>query len=89
MVSIELPEATVEHIEMLIRKVFSHLVNVFFGCHIEKHVFQVGSSEISICYLPIVIHVYFVEDAHHHGVRVPVLELRRCLQEFKSRVRLQ
>ena len=89
MVCVELPEATVEHVEVLIGKVLSHLVDVLFRCHVEEHVLQVRTLEVSERDLPVIVDVYLVEDAHDHGVSVAVLELRRRLQELQAWVALE
>lgn len=81
-VGVQLPEAAVQHVEVLVREVLSHLVDVILPGYVEEHVLEVGALEVAEGDAAVVVHVYFVKYAHHHGVRVTVLKLWRRLQEF-------
>ena len=57
MVRIQLPESTVEHIEVLVRKVLSNLVYVFLRCYLLEDVSQIRVLEVSPRYSPIVVRI--------------------------------
>jgi len=57
MVRIQLPESTVEHIEVLVRKVLSNLVYVFLRCYLLEDVSQIRVLEVSPRYSPVVVRI--------------------------------
>ena len=83
-VCVQLPEPTVEHVEMLIAKVGSHFVYVFLVADNLKHIEEVWIFEISIGYVSIVIRVEWVENAHYNCICIALLELRCLLEEFET-----
>jgi hypothetical protein len=55
MVGIQLPESTVKHVEMLIRKVLPDNVNIVFRTHLEQSIKQVRVLEVPPSDLAIVV----------------------------------
>lgn len=89
MIGVELPETTIQDVEVLIRKVLSDLIDVLFCGHSEEDVLQIRSLEVSVGYPSVIIHVDLVKNTHNHCVRVAVLKFWCRLQKFKARMRFQ
>lgn len=83
-VGIQLPKSAVKDIEMLVRKVLAHNVDIVLIAHLKKGIHQVGKLEVAPRYLVVIIRVNYEKYPHHDCVGVPVLELGCCLQEFQS-----
>lgn len=89
MVSVKLPEPTVEHVEVFVREVLSDYVDVVLIADMLKGVHQVRQFEVSPRYLVVIVRVRHEEYSHHDSVSVSVLELRSGLQKFQARVCIQ
>jgi len=82
MVRVQLPEATVENVEMLVRKVLADFIDIFLIADHHHRLEQVRVLEVSERDVTIVICVKNVEYAHYDCVGIPLLELWRLLEKF-------
>jgi hypothetical protein len=82
MIRVELPEPAIQHVEMLIRKELSDLVDIVLICDLVQNLEQSTVLEVSERDLAVVIYIKHEENPHNHGFRVTVLKLRCCLQEL-------
>jgi hypothetical protein len=55
MVCVQLPKSAVQNIEMLIRKVLPHFINILFSSYILENILQVALLEVSESDLAIII----------------------------------
>ncbi len=88
-VGVELPEAAVEHVEVLVGKILTNHIDVALVADLDEGLHQVRLLKISPSYLPVVVRVESEEYSHHHRVSVPVLELGGRLQELQAGVGLE
>lgn len=88
-VGVQLPEATVEHLEVFVREGLSDLVYVFLVVNQKPRIVDVGVLDVLPEYLVVVIHVLALHDALDHRVCLPLLELWGRGQELQARVYLQ
>ena len=88
MVCVQLPKTAVEDVEMLVRKVLAHHVDVVLVAYLLKRVHQIRKLEIAPRYFVVIIRVNYEKNPHHYGICVSVLKLRCRLQELKAGMRL-
>ena len=89
MICIKLPKPTIENVEVFVRKVPTNFVYVILYAQFLQNLKEVRVFEVSVSNFTIVICVEFEKDAHYYCISIPVLKLRRLLQEFKTRMMLQ
>ena len=89
MICIQLPEFTVEHVEVFVGEVLTDYVDVVLTADVLKGLHQVRQFEVPPRYLVVIIRVNHEEYSHHHSVGVPVLELGSGLKKFQARVCIQ
>jgi len=89
MVCIKLPESAIQDIEMLIGKVLSDFIDIFFRCNLFKNFFEVRLLEIPKRYLAVIIRINHVEYAHYNCVCISILKLRSGLQKFQPRMSIK
>jgi hypothetical protein len=83
-VGVQLPEAAVKHIKVLVGEVLPDLVDVFLSANLLEHLKQVRFLEVSPRYSSVVVCVKPVDDAHHHCVCVTLLKLWGLLEELEA-----
>ena len=88
-IGVQLPKPAIEYIEMLVREVLPHHVDIILATHLIESLHQIRQLEVTPRDLVIIIGIDDEEYSHDHGVGVAVLELGRGLQEFKTRMGLQ
>jgi len=74
---------------VLIGKVLSYFVDVFFVGHSEEDISQVGILKVPPRYPTVIICVDLIEYPHDNGVSITFLKLRSSLQEFEAWVTFQ
>ena len=83
-VVIELPESTIQHIEMLIAKVPRDLIDVFFVIHLGKGIQQVTPSYLTQGYFPRMALIDTVKYSSHHGNGIFLLKLGMIGQKLET-----
>ena len=89
MVGVKLPEFAVNNVEVFVGKVLSDFVDVLLLVDNLQDLEEITVPEVPQGDSGIVPAVELVKDAINDRVRVPVLELRRLLKEFKSRMSIK
>jgi len=82
MVGVQLPEATVKHVEVFVGEVLADYVYVSLVRYLLEDLIEVRLLKVAPRNLAVVVGVDQVEDSHYYGVAVAFLELRSRLQEF-------
>ena len=88
-IGVQLPKPAVEHVEVLVREVLSHHVDIILIAYLMESVHQIRQLEVTPRNLVIIVGIDDEEYSHDHSVRVAILELGSGLQEFKTRMSLQ
>jgi len=88
-IRVQLPKPAVEDVEMLVREVLPHHVDVVLVAYLMESLHQIRQLEVAPRNLVIIIGVDDEEYSHDHGVCVAILELGSGLQEFKAGMGLQ
>lgn len=65
-ISVQLPEATIQHVKVLIREELANLVDVVLIGNLMQDVEQRRIFEVSKCDLAVIIHIEHKEDPHDH-----------------------
>lgn len=81
MVIIQLPEANVDDIEILIAEEVRIEIDIVLCLDVEERLEDVGPFELPETHLVVVFAVRHVEHPMHHAEGVPFLEFRRVLEE--------
>ena len=74
MIGIQLPESTIEHVEVLVWEVCADFVDVFLCRNLMKRLEEIWILEISESDVPIIIGVKSVENAHDNCICVAFLK---------------
>lgn len=86
MISIQLPEFTVDHIEVLVWEVLGDQVDVLFRLQGGQNVEEIGASQLAQAYSTWPGGVGTEEDAGNHGRHISRVEFRCCLEEGEAGV---
>ena len=83
-VVVQLPEATVEYIEVLVAEISCHLIDVLLFVHLLEGTQKVRPADLTGRDLTVVAAVHREEDAGYDGDSVFLLELSMVGEELES-----